>query len=150
MIDESAERMAEQPCFALYSTVNAITRAYRALLDPLDLTYPQYVVMMFLWERDEVDLRSLAERARLDPATLTPIVKRLEQKGLLRRQRSIVDERRLVITVTDSGRALQERARHVPGAMVCSVGISADDAAVLQELCERIQVTLSGTVTPGV
>ena len=77
------------------------------------------------------------------------MVHRIE--GLLRRQRSIVDERRLVITVTDSGRALQERARHVPGTMVCSVGISADDAAVLQELCERIQVTLNDdTVAPGV
>src|SRR4051794_39719224 len=111
MIDETAARMDEQPCFAVYSTVNAITRAYRPLLEPLDLTYPQYVAMMLLWERDEVDLRTLAERARLDPATLTPIVRRLEQKGLLQRGRSIVDERRLVITVTPQGRELQQRAR---------------------------------------
>lgn len=143
MIDDSAARMAEQPCFALYSTVNAVTRAYRPLLEPLDLTYPQYVVMMFLWEDDETDLRTLAERARLDPATLTPIVKRLEQKGLLRRLRSRADERRLVITVTADGRELQERARAVPAAMVCRVGISPEQAALLHDLCGQIVTTLA-------
>ncbi|MFC4950370.1 MarR family winged helix-turn-helix transcriptional regulator [Pseudonocardia sp. GCM10023141] len=143
MIDESAARMAEQPCFALYGTVNAITRAYRPLLDPLGLTYPQYVVMMLLWEHDEIDLRTLAERARLDPATLTPIVKRLEQKDLLQRMRSTIDERRLVITVTAAGRELQERARTVPDEMVCKVGITPDQAATLQALCTQIVATLA-------
>ncbi|WP_143590934.1 MarR family winged helix-turn-helix transcriptional regulator [Thermoactinospora rubra] len=136
-------RMSDQPCFALYSAVNAITRAYRPLLDPLDLTYTQYVVMMTLWEQDGVDLRTLAERTHLDPPTLTPVVKRLEGKGLLHRGRVPGDERRLVLTVTEAGRRLRQEARDVPEMMLCQVGLSPAEERQLRALCDQIRHTLA-------
>ncbi|MGE4428103.1 MAG: MarR family winged helix-turn-helix transcriptional regulator [Solirubrobacteraceae bacterium] len=142
MTATSGARIAEQPCFALYSTVKAITRAYRPLLEPLGLTYPQYVVMMLLWEREGVDQRTLATGARLEPATLTPVLQRLERQGLLMRERSTVDERRLVITLTAAGRALQRTAAHVPEAMLCQVGLRAEQEAALREICAQIWTTL--------
>lgn len=143
MIDEDAARMAEQPCFALYSAVHAITRAYRPLLDPLGLTYPQFVVMTLLWEHDEIDQRTVAERARLDPATLTPLLKRLQEKGLLRRERSTQDERRLVITVTEHGRELQRQAASVPEEILCLVGLEPEQGSALIALCEQVIGTLN-------
>ncbi|GHH44170.1 MarR family transcriptional regulator [Lentzea cavernae] len=141
-------RMSEQPCFALYSAVNAITRAYRPLLQPLDLTYTQYVVMMTLWEQDGVDLRTLAERTLLDPPTLTPVVKRLEGKGLLCRRRAEEDERRLVLTVTEAGRRLQREAGEVPDKMLCQVGLSPADERQLRALCGQINDALASSNGP--
>ncbi|AKJ15651.1 hypothetical protein ABB07_38000 [Streptomyces incarnatus] len=138
-----AHRLSEQPCFALYSVVNAITRAYRPLLDPLGLTYTQYIAMMSLWEDDGVDLRTLAERTHLDPPTLTPVVKRLEAKGLVSRVRAAHDERRLVLTVTEAGRQLQHEARNIPETMLCQVGLSAEEERQLRALCEQIRRTLA-------
>ncbi|WP_217712331.1 MarR family winged helix-turn-helix transcriptional regulator [Streptomyces sp. NA02950] len=140
-----AARLSEQPCFALYSAANAVTRAYRPLLDPLDLTYTQYIVMMSLWERDGVDLRTLADHAHLDPPTLTPVVKRLEGKGLVSRVRAVDDERRLVLTVTEAGRRLQRDAQGIPQAMLCQVGLSAAEERRLRTLCEQVRHTLAGT-----
>lgn len=138
-----AQRMSEQPCFALYSAVNAITRVYRPLLEPLGLTYTQYVVMMTLWEEDHLDLRTLADRTRLESATLTPVVRRLEAKGLLSRSRATDDQRRLELVVSEAGRRLQREAYDVPETMLCQVGLSADDERRLRDLCERISSTLS-------
>jgi DNA-binding MarR family transcriptional regulator len=139
----AAHRLAEQPCFAMYSAINAITRAYRPLLEPLGLTYTQYITMMALWERDGVDLRTLAEATNLDPPTLTPVVKRLESKGLLTRVRDRADERRLVLTVTPAGRRLQRGASHVPEAMLCQVGLSTEEEQQLRALCQQILRTLA-------
>ncbi|MFD5831350.1 MarR family winged helix-turn-helix transcriptional regulator [Lentzea sp. NPDC060358] len=136
-------RMPEQPCFALYSAVNAITRAYRPLLQPLDLTYTQYVVMMTLWEEDGVDLRTLAERTLLDPPTLTPVVKRLEAKGLLARRRAEDDERRLVLTVTGEGRRVQAEANEVPEQMLRLVGLTAAEEWQLRVLCGQVTGALA-------
>ncbi|MFD4637377.1 MarR family winged helix-turn-helix transcriptional regulator [Lentzea sp. NPDC058436] len=138
-------RMPDQPCFALYSAVNAITRAYRPLLQPLDLTYTQYVVMMTLWEQDGVDLRTLAERTLLDPPTLTPVVKRLEAKGLLARRRADDDERRLVLTVTEEGRRLQSEANEVPEKMLCQVGLTPAEERQLRALCGQVTDALASS-----
>ncbi|WP_454197913.1 MarR family winged helix-turn-helix transcriptional regulator [Nocardia sp. Marseille-Q1738] len=136
-------RLSDQPCFTVYSTANAIVRAYRPLLEPLGLTYPQYIVMMSLWEADQVDLRTLSVHTHLDAGTLTPIVKRLADKGFLERTRVSGDERRLCITVTAAGRELQRAAAHVPEAMLCQVGISPAEEKQLMRVCGRIQAALS-------
>ncbi len=124
--------------------MHSITRAYRPLLEPLGLTYPQYVVMMLLWERDDVSLNDVARRARLDPAAVTPLLKRLEARGLVARRRSSEDERRLVVTVTQEGRELQRQASGVADAMLCLVGLSAEQEQTLRALAGQIVEALDG------
>ncbi|GAB2817279.1 MarR family winged helix-turn-helix transcriptional regulator [Lentzea nigeriaca] len=142
MADPIAHRLHDQPCFALYTTVQAIQRAYRPLLEPIGLTYPQYVVMLSLWERDGVSVVELSRRTTLDSPMLTPILKRLQQKGLIARTRNAADERKLVVTLTEAGRALQRDAWDIPARMVCEVGLSEEDQRVLHRLCTGIQQSL--------
>ena len=115
-----------QLCFAVYSTGHAFNRVYKPLLDRLSLTYPQYLVMLVLWERDGVPLKDIGERLHLDSGTLTPLLKRLEAAELIKRTRSTQDERQVLIGLTAHGQALKERARAVPQGIVassaCSVG----------------------------
>jgi DNA-binding MarR family transcriptional regulator len=106
--------LTDQMCFALYAASRAVTALYRPVLDPLGLTYPQYLVLLVLWERGSVPVRDLGAALRLDYGTLTPLLKRLEAHGLLRRERSASDERSVLITLTDQGAALQSRARAIP------------------------------------
>jgi DNA-binding MarR family transcriptional regulator len=103
----------QQLCFALYTATHAITRCYSPGLKVLGLTYPQYLVMLVLWQEDALTLKALAERLDLDSPTLTPLLKRLEAAGYITRARSRIDERALEIRLTDSGRALREQARPV-------------------------------------
>jgi DNA-binding MarR family transcriptional regulator len=119
-------RLDNQVCFAIYSTAHAFNRVYKPLLDRLGLTYPQYLVMLVLWERDDVPVKEIGERLYLDSGTLTPLLKRLEAADLIKRTRSTEDERQVLIALTAKGRALQEKARTVPqsilAASACSVG----------------------------
>ncbi len=133
----------EQPCFALFTTANAVVREYRGLLEPLNLTYTQYLVMLSLWERDDVSLHELSAHTRLDSPTLTPVVKRLQAKGLLTRTRAEEDMRRLAISLTPDGLGLRERARSIPDAMLCRVGLSPEDERVLGHLLAGIQAALA-------
>ena len=103
-----------QLCFALAATSRSVIGLYRDLLDPLGLTHPQYLVMLALWEHDPRSVRGIADELRLDSATLSPLLKRLEAAGYLRRTRSAADERQLEVALTTAGRALRERARAVP------------------------------------
>ena len=118
--------LGNQICFAVYSTAHAFNRVYKPLLDRLGLTYPQYLVMLVLWERDDVPLKDIGEKLFLDSGTLTPLLKRLEASGLIKRTRSTEDERQVLIALTPHGRALKEEARAVPQAILsnsaCSVG----------------------------
>lgn len=107
----------EQMCFALYAASRAVTNLYRPLLDPLNLTYPQYLVMMLLWERGECSVKEIGTVLQLDYGTLTPLLKRLENGGLLRRDRDPGDERSVLVTLTDQGRDLRARARGIPEAI---------------------------------
>ena len=132
----------EQPCFALFTTANAVVRGYRDLLDPLGLTYTQYLVMLSLWERDGVSLHELSAHTRLDSPTLTPVVKRLQGKDLLTRIRAEDDVRRLAISLTPDGLGLRERARSIPDAMLCRVGLSPEDERALGRLLAGIQAAL--------
>jgi MarR family transcriptional regulator, organic hydroperoxide resistance regulator len=115
-----------QLCFALYSTSLAMTKLYKPLLDELGLTYPQYLVMLVLWEKDGPMVSELGERLYLDSGTLTPLLKRLEAAGLIARVRDTQDERRVHITLTAAGRKLKARAQKIPGcvraASQCSLG----------------------------
>lgn len=139
-------KLTNQICHALYSATNALIRAYRPLLEPLDLTYPQYLVMLSLWEEDGIPIRNLVHHTRLDSGTLTPILKRLEQKGLLIRGRADTDERRKTITLTEAGKMLREAAADVPAALVCQTDMTADQALELKALAETLYQQLQKTM----
>ncbi|MBI5257517.1 MAG: MarR family transcriptional regulator [Burkholderiales bacterium] len=116
-----------QLCFALYSASLAMTKAYKPLLAPLGLTYPQYLVMLVLWEADGITVSQVGERLTLDSGTLTPLLKRLEALGLLQRLRDAADERRVLLQLTPAGRALKQRAVAVPQAMACAAACDLQD-----------------------
>jgi MarR family transcriptional regulator, organic hydroperoxide resistance regulator len=117
--------LGNQICFAIYSTAHAFNRVYKPLLDRLGLTYPQYLVMMALGERDDVAVKDIGERLFLDSGTLTPVLKRLEAGQLIKRTRNTADERQVLIALTSEGQALKEKARTVPhsilAASACSI-----------------------------
>src|SRR5215469_13409658 len=119
-------RLDNQICFAVYSAAHAFNRVYKPLLDSLGLTYPQYLVMLVLWEHDGVPVKDIGERLFLDSGTLTPLLKRLEATGVIKRTRSTEDERQVLIALTPQGQALKEKARAVPQSILaasdCSVG----------------------------
>ena len=107
-------QLDKQLCFALYAASRAMTQAYQPLLALLGLTYPQYLAMLVLWEQDGSSVKQLGERLHLDSGTLTPLLKRLENAGLVQRQRSSEDERSVVIWLTAAGKALEEQAAPIP------------------------------------
>jgi MarR family transcriptional regulator, organic hydroperoxide resistance regulator len=119
-------QLGNQVCFAIYSTAHAFNRVYKPLLDRLGLTYPQYLVMLVLWEQDGVTVKEIGDRLFLDSGTLTPLLKRLEAAHLVKRTRSTEDERQVLISLTPQGVVLKEKARAVPQAILaasaCSVG----------------------------
>jgi len=128
------QHLDEQLCFALYSASRAVTRAYAPLLEPLGLTYPQYLVLLVLWERDGVPIKQLGERLALDSGTLTPLVKRLAAQGLVARRRGEDDERVVRIHLTAAGRALRSKARKVPMELACRAGYDLATERAMREL----------------
>ena len=132
-----------QLCFALYSASLAMTKLYKPLLEPLGLTYPQYLVMLALWEGDDLTVSDLGARLTLDSGTLTPLLKRLEAAGLVVRLRDAADERRVRLRLTPAGRALKRRAQAVPQHIACAVGCPLDE---ISELTQRLQA-LRGQLT---
>jgi len=136
-------QLDRQLCFALYSASLAMTKRYKPLLDPLGLTYPQYLVMLVLWESDGISVGDLGERLCLDSGTLTPLLKRLETAGHVRRERDRADERRVHVHLTPSGRALRARAQVVPRTLARASGCGADEIAAmvarLKTLREQLQ-----------
>lgn len=127
-----------QVCHSLYSATNALIRAYRPLLAPLDLTYPQYVVMMSLWQRDGISVKHVSAHTRLDSGTLTPILKRLEQKGWIERRHSTEDERQKVLVLTKAGKKLKTAVKRVPEQIACATKAEATKARQLKKLCEEL------------
>jgi len=125
--------LENQLCFALVTAARNVVSAYRPILAPLGLTHPQYLVMLALWERSPRSLTDLAEEIALEPATASPLVKRLEAQGLIARERRANDERRLDITLTSTGRALRERALEVPGRVAASTGLSLEQLLRIRE-----------------
>jgi DNA-binding MarR family transcriptional regulator len=129
-------RLDHQLCFALYAASLAMTKLYKPLLDPLGLTYPQYLVMLVLWQEDGLAVSQIGERLALDSGTLTPLLKRLQSAGLLQRLRDTTDERRVLLQLTPAGRALKARASSVPKSMAAASGC---EPVELSELTARLQ-----------
>jgi len=136
-------RLDNQLCFAIYSASLAMTRLYKPLLDQLELTYPQYLVMLALWEQDGLMVSELGQRLSLDSGTLTPLLKRLEASGYVSRIRDVQDERRVHISLTAAGRKLKARAAKVPACLLDASQCSLDELVSLtrqvQQLRERIK-----------
>ena len=124
--------LGNQLCFAVYSTAHAFNRVYKPLLDQLGLTYPQYLVMLVLWERDDVAVKEIGERLFLDSGTLTPLLKRLEAAGLIKRTRSKQDERQVLIALTADGVALREKAKMLPEAILAASACSIAELSAMR------------------
>ena len=130
-----ALKLENQLCFPLYACAREVVKKYKPFLDDIDLTYTQYVTMMVLWEKPSVTSKEIGERLHLDSGTLTPVIKKLAEKGLVTRARSAEDERNLVVTLTDAGLALRDKAACIPGEMGKCICLSPEDAA--KNLFER-------------
>lgn len=132
----------EQLCFPLYVASRAMTAVYRPKLEKLGLTYPQYLVMLALWERDERTVGELCQTLALDSGTLSPLLKRLEAGGFVQRRRSSADERRVEVVLTGPGRELRERACGIPEEMGRAAGLSAEDVTTLRTLLRTLNQSL--------
>lgn len=137
-MEENLLRLDRQICFPLYALSREITQHYRPLLDELDITYPQYLVLLVMWEHKKQTVNQLGVKLRLDSGTLTPLLKRMEQKGFLRRTRSPADERVVEITLTESGRALEHTACCIPEKLAESLRISEEDLVQLYTLVTKL------------
>jgi DNA-binding MarR family transcriptional regulator len=142
---EAPRTLDGQLCFALYSANLAMGKLYRQLLAGLDLTYPQYLVMLVLWEGDGITVSELGERLFLDSATLTPLLKRLQVAGMVQRTRGTRDERQVIVTLTDEGRALREKAGQVPVDVFCATGCEIDEVVGLKSQLEKLRAGLIDT-----
>ncbi|MBQ2081306.1 MAG: MarR family transcriptional regulator [Treponema sp.] len=136
--DYSCLRLDNQLCFPLYACSKEIIKRYKPFLDELDLTYTQYITMMVLWERKEMNVKELGEHLYLDSGTLTPLLKKLEAKGYITRQRMKTDERNVLIQITQAGEYLKEDAVHIPGEMSQCVNLEPQEAKVLYILLRKI------------
>ncbi len=135
MTNENLLNVDMQMCFALYSASLSMTKAYKPLLAELKLTYPQYLVLMVLWEKDALTVNTLGERLFSDSGTLTPLLKRLEKLGFIQRQRSADDERKVIVTLTQAGKQLSKQASTVPMQIACNTGCSLSE---LQQLNSQL------------
>jgi DNA-binding MarR family transcriptional regulator len=136
-------RLDDQLCFPLYLASRLVVNAYRPLLSELDLTYPQYLVLLVLWEHDGASVGSIGERLHLDSGTLTPLLKRLEKQGLIERRRQSEDDRVVENWLTPAGNVLRGRANHVPVELLCRANLTLDDVvrmkSMLDGLIERLR-----------
>ncbi len=139
-------KLGNQLCFPLYACAKEVVRSYTPLLEPLGLTYTQYVAMMVLWEHRSIGVGEMGELLFLDSGTLTPMLKKMEQRGWLTRERSHTDERRVVVTITPEGEALQERLSEVPERAAQCVGLESEDALQLYRILHKL---LSKFKTPN-
>ena len=137
-----ALKLENQMCFPLYAAAREVTKLYRPYLDALNLTYTQYITMMVLWECGECSVKALGDKLYLDSGTLTPVLKNMESKGFVRRVRSREDERMLIVTLTDEGRALKERARSVPAQVGSCIRLTPEEAKTLYRLLYKLLDTI--------
>lgn len=131
-------RLENQLCFPLYAASREVIKQYRPLLEKLDLTYTQYIAMLVFWEEKKMHVKELGHRLLLDSGTLTPVLKSLENKGLVRRQRSDLDERMLVVEITPAGVAMKEKAAAVPQAMMQCLHLPLEEAMELYRLLYKL------------
>ena len=136
-------QLDQQLCFALYASSLAMTKLYKPLLEPLGLTYPQYLVMLVLWEADGISVSTLGQRLSLDSGTLTPLLKRLEAGAVITRRRAQDDERRVDIYLSDAGRALKVQALNIPSQLACASACSLDELVSLTRRLHELRKQLS-------
>ncbi len=137
---ESGDLLAleRQVCFALSVAARNVVAVYRPVLEPLGLTHPQYLVMLALWQHGPLSVKELSQLLQLDPGTLSPLLKRLETAGLLRRERDPRDQRNLALALTDAGRALRDRAERIPAGIVERLGMPVEELMALQSALTRV------------
>lgn len=143
----SSLRLDDQLCFPLYATSRQMTRLYGALLEPLGLTYPQYLVLLVLWEKAPRTVTEIGVELQLNTNTLTPLLKRLEQLSLVSRERSKTDERVVQITLTPEGQALRKKGQAIPEGMIAALGWDGNKAARLRELLEDLNLKLTEAIS---
>lgn len=139
-------RLALHICFALHNTSRAFNAVYREVLRETGLTYPQYLVMLTLWEHGDLTVKRIGMLLRLDSGTLSPLLKRLEAAGLITRERDTSDERSVVIRLTATGGDLRESAREVPGKIAIAAGLEADELRTLSDILQRLTQSLDAAV----
>ena len=139
---EWMQQLDHQLCFALYSSSLVMTKLYKPVLSALGLTYPQYLVLLVLWESDAISVSELGTRLFLDSGTLTPLLKRLQAAGWLTRLRAVDDERRVIVSLTSAGRALRRKAQHVPNEVACAAGCALDELADLTRRLQALRANL--------
>ncbi|MEV0690415.1 MarR family transcriptional regulator [Streptomyces sp. NPDC050388] len=142
-------RLDRQICLSLHATSRAFNGVYRVVLKDLGLTYPQYLVMLALWEHGTLPVKKLGEHLRLDSGTLSPLLKRLETAGLVRRERSTLDERSVEVRPTEEGTALRERAVDVPRRIVAATGFEIDEIQSLRARLDRLTAALDTAAANG-
>ncbi|MFI7490600.1 MarR family winged helix-turn-helix transcriptional regulator [Micromonospora echinaurantiaca] len=148
-LDGDPLALEEQVCFALSVAARGVVAVYRPLLEPMGLTHPQYLVMLALWQYAPLSVRELSRLLQLDPGTLSPLLKRLEAAGYVRRERDASDERSLAVTLTASGQALRARAEQIPPAIVARLGLPLADLRHLHGVLTEVIAAANRAVTAG-
>ncbi|RDJ14903.1 MarR family winged helix-turn-helix transcriptional regulator [Rhizobium grahamii] len=145
-IPEEEKRLENQLCFAVYSTAHAFTRAYKPILDKVGLTYPQYLVMLALWEKSEQAVKAIGEQLDLDSGTLSPLLKRLEQNGLIKRTRDSRDERQVIVSLTDKGLAMRSEIDTIMTAIGQAAGCTLEEMKTIRGLLRGLRSNLAAAV----
>ena len=131
-------RLRSQLCFPLYACSREMIKLYKPWLDEIGLTYTQYITMMVLWEHKAMTVKALGQELYLDSGTLTPLLKKLEEKGLVTRRRSDLDERNLIVTITEKGEAMRDQALHIPGEMTKCINLPKEDIRELYRMLHQL------------
>jgi DNA-binding MarR family transcriptional regulator len=142
--DDESLKLSNQLCFAIYSTAHAFTRIYKPILDPFGLTYPQYLTLLVLWERDGLTVKEIGQRLHLDSGTLTPVLKRLEASGYVQRSRDMADERQVRVTLTQRGREIRKQAAAGRREVVCASGWTEEQIRALKGELDQLRTALRG------
>lgn len=133
-----ALKLSKQLCFPLYACSREMIKLYKPYLDELGLTYTQYITMMVLWEHKAMTVKALGQELYLDSGTLTPLLKKLEEKGFVTRRRSELDERNLIVTITEKGEAMRDQALHIPGEMTKCINLPREDIRDLYRMLHQL------------
>ena len=145
-IPEEEKRLEKQLCFAVYATAHAFTRAYKPILDRVGLTYPQYLVMLVLWEKAELPVKTIGEQLDLDSGTLSPLLKRLEQNGLIKRTRDSRDERQVIVSLTPKGQSMRGEVNTIMSSIGEAIGCTLEEMAVMRDMLTRLRGNLNASI----
>jgi MarR family transcriptional regulator, organic hydroperoxide resistance regulator len=145
-IPEEEKRLDKQLCFAVYATAHAFTRAYKPILDKVGLTYPQYLVMLVLWDKAELPVKTIGEQLDLDSGTLSPLLKRLEQNGLIKRTRDSRDERQVIVSLTPKGQAMRGEINTIMSSIGEAIGCTLEEMGAMREMLTRLRGNLNASI----